>query len=60
MATQTITAGAIPSWVPGRALRIRIARSLAYLHAKRVLSRSGVRGRAARLLARELADRVRG
>jgi hypothetical protein len=59
MATQTISAAVIPSWVPGRALRVRVARALAYLHAKRALSRSGIRGREARLLARELADRVR-
>lgn len=57
MPTQTASAKDIPFWVP---FRSRLVRALAYRNALRLLSRSGYHGAQARLLAREIADRVRG
>ena len=59
MATQTASAGHL-SWVPTRPLRVRVARLLAYLRARRALARTGLSGPQARILAREIAGRVRG
>jgi len=56
MATQTARTSDLPLWVP---FRIRFARALAYRRALRLLTRSGVCGFQARLLAREIAERVR-
>ena len=59
MATQTATARDLAPWVPFRAARVRLARALAYRRALRLLTRSGYHGPIARLLAREIAERVR-
>lgn len=60
MATQTANARDLAPWVPFRAARVRLARALAYRRALRLLAGSGVRGAQARLLAREIAGRIRG
>ena len=56
MATQTASTTDLPLWVP---FRVRLVRALAYRRALRLLARAGVRGAEARLLAREIAERVR-
>ena len=53
MATHTTSARGLAPWVPFRATRVRHRRAL------RLLARSGYLGPMARLLAREIAERVR-
>jgi hypothetical protein len=60
MATQTITPKELSPWVPFAALRLRVARALAYRRALSAMRLIGVRGPTARLLAREMSDRIRG
>lgn len=56
MATQTVSPSDLPLWIP---FRVRFARALAYHRALRFLVLSGVPRAQARLLAREIAGRVR-
>lgn len=59
MTTQTFSAQSLPVRVPVRALRLLLVRARARRHARRALSEIGVTGPPGRLLAREMARRVR-
>lgn len=59
MATQTFSAQSLPVRVPVRALRLLLLRAMARRRARRALAEIGVTGPRARLLAREMAGRVR-
>lgn len=60
MATQTCSETSLPARIPIRALRVCLIRLIARRRAMRALASMGMTGRHARLLAREMAERIRG